>query len=307
MPVPAFNTFNEVMDTLESTLDESDLPPKIDIIGLDDFDSQNWPPHPGNYRVFNAKKAVGVVLLENGDAVDLRLDKFSPSIAIAGSLRTENLGIEHLVKNIIANPYIRRLIIWGEDIKGHFPGDALLNLKEHGTNNQKRIIRARGGRPVLKNLIEAEISHFRKQVEIDDLMGRKEIPELVAHLKRLEALEEPPYEAGLKVDVVPVTRATPASRLKLDPAGYFVIIAMKGKPYPIVVEHYSNDGRLKNIIEGKDAATTCATLVDMKLVSRMDHAAYMGRELARAQACLLSDTQYVQDKAQGEIECQSRK
>lgn len=293
------------MDTLESARDETDLPPKIDIIGLDDFDSQNWPLHPGNYRVFNAKKAVGIVLLANGDAVDLRLDKFSPSIAIAGSLSTENLGIEHLVKNIIANPYIRRLIVWGEDIKGHFPGDALLNLKAHGTNNQKRIVSARGGRPVLKNLIEAEISHFRKQVEIDELMGRKEIPEFVAHLKRLEELEEPPYEAGIKVDFVQATRATPASRLKFDPAGYFVIMVMKGKPYPVVVEHYSNDGRLKNIIEGKDAATICATLVDMKLVSQIDHAAYMGRELARVETCLLTDTQYVQDKAQGEIECQT--
>ena len=75
----------------------------------------------------------------------------------------------------------------------------------------------------------------------------------------------------------------------------------------IVVEHYSNDGRLKNIIEGNDAATTCATLVDMQLVSQIDHAAYMGRELARAETCLLLDTQYIQDKAQGEIDCQTRK
>jgi len=82
-------------------------------------------------------------------------------------------------------------------------------------------------------------------------------------------------------------------------------MAMKGKPYPIVVEHYSNDGRLKNIIEGKDAATTCATLVEMELVSQLDHAAYMGRELARVEACLLSDTQYIQDKAQGEIDCKT--
>lgn len=146
---------------------------------------------------------------------------------------------------------------------------------------------------------------IRKQVEIDDLMGRKKIPEFIAHLKCLEELEEPPYEAAIKVDVVQKTRATPARRLKFDPAGYFVIMAMKGKQYPIVVEHYSNDGRLKNIIEGKDAATTCANLVEMELVSQLDHAAYMGRELARVEACLLSDTQYIQDKAQGEIDCKT--
>ncbi|MGB5620653.1 MAG: DUF4346 domain-containing protein [Desulfobacterales bacterium] len=97
----------------------------------------------------------------------------------------------------------------------------------------------------------------------------------------------------------------PFAILKFDPAGYFVIMAMKGKPYPIVIEHYSNDGRLKNIIEGKDASTTCATLVDMQLVSQIDHAAYMGRERARVEICLLSDTQYVQDKTQGEIDCKT--
>ena len=48
-----------------------------------------------------------------------------------------------------------------------------------------------------------------------------------------------------------------------------------------------------------------ATLVDMQLVSQIDHAAYMGRELARAETCLLSDTHYVQNKAQGEIDCQT--
>jgi hypothetical protein len=47
-------------------------------------------------------------------------------------------------------------------------------------------------------------------------------------LKSLEKLEEFPYEAGIKVDVVQATRATPARRLKFDPAGYFVIMAMKG-------------------------------------------------------------------------------
>ncbi|MGA9233219.1 MAG: DUF4346 domain-containing protein [Desulfobacterales bacterium] len=73
----------------------------------------------------------------------------------------------------------------------------------------------------------------------------------------------------------------------------------------IVVEHYSNDSLLKNIIEGEAAATICATLVDMQLVSQIDHAAYMGRELARAETCLLSGTQYVQDKVQGEIDCQT--
>jgi tetrahydromethanopterin S-methyltransferase subunit A len=43
----------------------------------------------------------------------------------------------------------------------------------------------------------------------------------------------------------------------------------------------------------------------MGLVSQLDHAAYLVRELARAEMSLDSDIKYVQDKAQGEIQSQA--
>jgi tetrahydromethanopterin S-methyltransferase subunit A len=114
-----------------------------------------------------------------------------------------------------------------------------------------------------------------------------------------------PYEAGLKIDLVEVERATPAKRLKLDPAGYFVIMVMNGKEYPLLVEHYSNDGTLRNMVEGQNAADTCAALIEKKLVTRLDHAAYLGRELAKAEMSLFSNFKYTQDKAQGQLQCES--
>ena len=125
--------------------------------------------------------------------------------------------------------------------------------------------------------------------------------ELASRLERLDEQAAQPYEAGLKVDLVQIQTATPAKRLKLDPAGYFVIMVRKGKPQQLLIEHYSNDGRLRNMIEGTDSASLCATLIEKKLISQLDHAAYMGRELAKAELSIVSDSKYTQDQAQGEL------
>ena len=233
---------------------------------------------------------------------DPGLTEHLANVAIAGSITTENLGVEHLVKNVIANPHLRHLVLWGDDIEGHFPGDALLSLSAKGLDSGKRIIGARGARPVLKNLTDSEAGHFRKQIGVNNLIGRRGISELATQLEFLDKQAAQPCEAGLRVDLVEIKRAKPAKRLKLDPAGYFVIMAMKGKEYPLLIEHYSNDGSLKNMVAGRDAASICATLIEKKLVSQLDHAAYLGRELIKAEMSLISDVKYTQDQAQGKLQ-----
>ena len=289
------------MDSLDEVEADSINPFKMELIRPDDFIIQNWPAQPGDYRVFNAAKPIALALLRGVHIDEPDLTILSSKIAILGSITTENLGVEHLVKNVIANPHLRQLVLWGNDTKGHLPGDALLNLSGSGLDKTKRIIGARGARPVLKNLTEGEVSHFRKQIQLVDLIGESDLSILAGHLELLDKQAVQPYEAGLKVDLLEVQRAKPAKRLKLDPAGYFVIMVMKGKENPLLIEHYSNDGRLMNMIEGKDSASICATLIEKKLISQLDHAAYLGRELAKAELSLLSDLKYTQDQAQGEL------
>lgn len=81
-----------------------------------------------------------------------------------------------------------------------------------------------------------------------------------------------------------------------DPAGYFVIFP-DGARGLLSLEHYANDGVLTTIIEGPAAAELYMTAIDRNLVSRLDHAAYLGRELARAESSLVSGEAYVQDAA----------
>jgi len=301
LPVPAYNTFNEIFDILDSDDYDSVSPFKIEIIKADDFSIQNWPVLPGDYHVINATKSIALAVLQSIDKDEPDLATVYSKIAIIGSITTENLGVEHLIKNLIANPFLRHLVLWGEDIKGHLPGDALLNLLDSGIDKNKRIIGARGARPVLKNLTESEVHHLRRQIQVIDLMGRKDISELANQLELLNKKAVQPYEAGLKVDLVEIQKAEPSKRLKLDPAGYFVIMVSKGKENPLLIEHYSNDGTLRNMFEGEDSASICATLIENKLISQLDHAAYLGRELAKAELSLVSDSKYNQDQAQGEL------
>jgi tetrahydromethanopterin S-methyltransferase subunit A len=256
---------------------------------------------PGDYLVFNAKNPIALAVLQGIDIYAPKISAVFSKTAVIGTITTENLGVEHLVKNLIANPYLRYLVLWGEDIQGHLPGDALVNLIGNGLDKNRRITGARGARPVLKNLTQGEVRHLRRQIQVIDLRGSKDISELADQLDLLNKKETQPYEAGLKVDLVEIQMAKSASRLKLDPAGYFVIMAMKDKENPLLIEHYSNDGTLRTMIEGKDSATICATLIEKQLVSQLDHAAYLGRELAKAELSLVSDSKYIQDRAQGDL------
>jgi len=66
-----------------------------------------------------------------------------------------------------------------------------------------------------------------------------------------------------------------------------------------VIEHYPNDGLLTAIVEADNAADGYTSVLAAGLVSRLDHAAYLGRELARAEYALRSGTSYRQDTAPG--------
>lgn len=85
-------------------------------------------------------------------------------------------------------------------------------------------------------------------------------------------------------------------RMVPDPAGYFVVY-VDGSRRLLSLEHYGKDGVLRAIIEGRTAAELYTPAIDSGLISRLDHAAYLGRELARAEAALASGAPYVQDAA----------
>ena len=97
---------------------------------------------------------------------------------------------------------------------------------------------------------------------------------------------------------MPVQRAAPAPRTVADPAGYLVVHADAARRL-LVIEHYRNDGLLTTIIETAAPADAYTSVLAAGLVTRLDHAAYLGRELARAEQALRDGTTYRQDAAPG--------
>jgi tetrahydromethanopterin S-methyltransferase subunit A len=63
------------------------------------------------------------------------------------------------------------------------------------------------------------------------------------------------------------------------------------------VEQYGYDHRLVRVIEGRTARGVYLKITRAGWVSLLDHAAYLGKELARAEAALKGGEAYVQDGA----------
>ena len=89
-------------------------------------------------------------------------------------------------------------------------------------------------------------------------------------------------------------------RLTLDKAGYFVVYP-DARNKRLVVEHYTNHGVLNCVLEGGSTGALYCEAIERQLLTRLDHAAYLGRELARAEQSLLTGVPFVQDAAPGEL------
>ena len=108
--------------------------------------------------------------------------------------------------------------------------------------------------------------------------------------------------------------------IDLDPGGYFIIY-LEPSAGLIWVKHYSNiineqglaadpitgevipaRGKVERVAEkqysGKTAKELCVKIIEEIQpcpITMLDHAAYLGRELMRAEFALINDEEYVQD------------
>jgi dihydropteroate synthase len=92
-----------------------------------------------------------------------------------------------------------------------------------------------------------------------------------------------------------------------DPCGFFYIFIDEATRN-IVVEHYHSvikeveggkrtvSGKVNKIFKCSNAETIYRTIIGNNLVSLMDHAAYLGYELGKAETALKCKVKYEQDK-----------
>ena len=289
----------------ERTCDCSSTPPASSTGRLT---TAPWPPHPGDYVLGNPEGTVAVCTLSNRDLPHRLVAAGEPPLAIAGRCDTENIGIEKVVLNLLANARIRWLVICGEDAKGHRAGDAFLQLKERGVDANMRVLESASWRPVLKNLTLLQVTKFREQVGEINLIGVTQLDPILSAIRECSAKPAPSFSSAFlepassceSLAGVEYIRAAAPKQLHLDRAGFFIIIPQPQKRL-IVCEHYENNGRLAHVIQGRRADIIAGTVVERRLVTQLDHAAYLGRELQKAEAALCARLAYEQDAAQGEL------
>jgi len=143
-------------------------------------------PWGGDFTIGSRTGCTAVVLLTTD---------YSPpdSVAIYGPLKTENIGIEKIVANVISNPHIRYLIVCGEEIRGHRAGASLLALYRNGIDKHHRIIDAPGAIPYIENLKEEALKRFQKQVRILDLIGTTDTKKIDGEIHECHAQQPPPF------------------------------------------------------------------------------------------------------------------
>jgi len=263
-----------------------------------------WPPHPGEYVVGNPAGSVAICTLSNRELPQKLIAAVGSDLAIAGRCDTENIGIEKVVLNLLANTHIRWLLLCGVEAPGHRAADAFLRLKERGVDANMRVLESASWRPVLKNLTLFDVARFREQIELVNLIGVTAVSKIVeaAH----EAAKKPtatlslptPSGSGEMTSQVERLQARAPKMLCLDEAGFFIVIPQASTDR-IICEHYENNGRLAHVIEGRDGAVIAATAIEQGLVTQLDHAAYLGRELAKAEIALKTGSHYEQDAALG--------
>jgi tetrahydromethanopterin S-methyltransferase subunit A len=138
-----------------------------------------YPPELGRFLRGNDLSPVAVVaILDTDDSkIPLELSELitaavEAGAAIAGTLQTENLGIEKIVANIVANPNIRFIVLCWREAHGHSPAEALQCLIENGVENDKRrtIIGATAPTPYLANISLVSIERFRKQLKVVNII-----------------------------------------------------------------------------------------------------------------------------------------
>ena len=145
----------------------------------------HYPPEEGRFVRGNdlSPVAVCVILKWAEDDIPEDIERLvrigvETGAALAGTLQTENIGIEKMICNLVANPNIRYLVICGPESPGHSTGQTVMALTANGVDENRRILGSEAPTPYLYNIPAEAIERFRQQIRIVNLLNEGD-PKLV--------------------------------------------------------------------------------------------------------------------------------
>jgi tetrahydromethanopterin S-methyltransferase subunit A len=146
---------------------------------------EGYPPEEGRYLRGNDYSPVAVVVILRWPAEEtpasieaLVRAGVESGAALAGTLQTENIGLEKVICNIVANPNIRYLVVCGPESEGHQVGQTIAALMTNGVNEKRLIVGSKAHTPYLYNIPIEFIERFRQQLTLIDLTNEGS-PEVV--------------------------------------------------------------------------------------------------------------------------------
>jgi len=222
-----------------------------------------------------------------------------PEVAVAGRVYTENVGIERMVQNLLRLPTVRFLLVCGRETRHHV-GQTILALHRSGLDGDGRVIGSDAPEPLMPNLQADELRRFQQDIVVVDLIGETSADVIIARAAELattvDAMPAAPAAppAAAAVEHVMATR-DPASAWVYDPMGYFLIFVDTAHAM-LRIEHYDQRHRLHRVVWGQAAPEIHQTIVRLGLVTLLEHAAYLGRELGRAESAMRLGLPYDQDR-----------
>lgn len=126
--------------------------------------ADTWPVVKGDYKVGNPKSRIAIVTLASSI-------NSLPEAALWGSSKTENLGVEKIIANVISNSNIRYVLVCGTESRGHLAGHSLLAIHANGIDEKGRIIGSKGAIPFIENVPREAVRRFQQQVVLIDRIG----------------------------------------------------------------------------------------------------------------------------------------
>jgi dihydropteroate synthase-like protein len=141
-----------------------------------------------------------------------------------------------------------------------------------------------------------EVAQAARMVYLAKCRGST-VKDLGLNLLRLKEkrLRDEPFEQ-VGQGKVRVVEAHPGERLALDQRGSFRL-AVDRERRELVAVHYPRFGADPDVVvRARDALTLVQALIEQGLVSRLDHAAYLGVEAVKAELALKIGRSYLQDE-----------
>ncbi len=149
----------------------------------------DWPIfYRDELKIGNTESSVGICTLWTKKEI-IHSKVPEKKYFVCGNLYTIQ-GINPMLKNILAKPQIRHIILCGADLMQS--GDALINFVNKGIDGDRKIINSSGY--VDSNVDLEIIEKFRQNVNVIDMRGKEsEVPGKVEELENMQPFMEPVF------------------------------------------------------------------------------------------------------------------